>query len=171
MMVKGLGIRRVSRGVWKTPPGAAQFAAALALLVSAVGCRSDVNEPQEPARLQAGTASASSALPSAVGAMPQIHARSPQVSPFSVRERARVCQTMCEHTRALKCTAVAECEKTCDDLVSGDECQSALFAALDCMVREPREHWTCGEDGLAVIQSGYCEREQAAFVACLRESS
>ena len=88
--------------------GAASFVLALGLFSAANGCRADVDEPP-PARPQA--AAASSAAPPALGATLQIQATSAEASPFSAKERARVCQKMCEHTRSLKCAAVANAKR------------------------------------------------------------
>ncbi|HET9954817.1 MAG TPA: hypothetical protein VFQ61_09945 [Polyangiaceae bacterium] len=81
------------------------------------------------------------------------------------------CEVMCGHTRALGCTALSECSASCTALLADQQCHDQLIHALSCMIAEPRTHWVCGEDGLAAIDSGYCDAEQRAFVGCVQQAS
>jgi hypothetical protein len=82
---------------------------------------------------------------------------------------ARICEIMCEHSRALTCAAASECASSCAALLEERACHAPLLSALHCMVAEPVSHWDCGEDGLASIQSGFCDAEQRAFVGCVQQ--
>jgi hypothetical protein len=50
-------------------------------------------------------------------------------------------------------------------------CATPIENFVSCLAQQPLGHWECDEDGLAAIRDGYCEKEQAAIVACGKETS
>ena len=82
---------------------------------------------------------------------------------------ASICESMCEHSRSLACAAASRCAESCAALLEEQACREPLLRALRCMVAEPRSRWSCGEEGLASIESGLCDAEQGAFVGCLQK--
>jgi hypothetical protein len=77
------------------------------------------------------------------------------------------CDVVCERTRVLGCPNIGECASSCAAMSEVRVCASEMAAVLQCVTREPVEHWECGAEGLASIRSGYCDPEQAAFLSCL----
>lgn len=143
--------------------GALLMLVALGLLSgcdAAVSAPSAVAEPSTGSRAEAG--SSRSQLPAS--------AVKPPVAAVSATSAAATapCRTMCSHARELGCTGLSHCSESCAELLAAPECKAQLDVALGCMVREPREHWTCNEDGLASIRDGYCNAEQGAYIECLR---
>lgn len=88
----------------------------------------------------------------------------------NVEAPADACAVMCRHSRRLGCAGLSHCGESCSRLVALTDCAMEMAAALGCFTKEGDDHWECGEDGLAAIRDGYCEREQAAYVACLQRS-
>ena len=57
--------------------------------------------------------------------------------------------------------------KNCIGMGIGTPCSEPVAAFYACLQREPAAHWECGEDGIAAIREGYCEKEQERTVACM----
>jgi hypothetical protein len=109
---------------------------------------------------------ASASTPSATPEPPTAAAK-----PATKTPGADPCVTVCERSKALKCRAVAECARRCAESRNLAACNSEMSAVLQCIIREPAGHWECSEDGLASIKDGYCDAEQAAFMACVVQAA
>jgi hypothetical protein len=77
------------------------------------------------------------------------------------------CKGICEHSNTLKCARAADCMKNCLGMGIGTPCSESFAALYACLQREPPAHWECGEDGIAAIREGYCEKEQERTVICM----
>jgi hypothetical protein len=102
----------------------------------------------------------------------QVNVLNQGVNATSAKASAPVdpCTIMCRHSDRLACSGLAQCGESCRQLVALPDCAAEMAAALACFIKEPDDHWQCGDDGLAAIREGYCEREQAAYVNCLQRS-
>ena len=141
------------------PPAREFYALGPFLLAWFVACNKPAPSPSNSDPPPQASASTRSAMPEpspAAAATPATKA--PGVDP---------CVTVCERSKELKCRAVAECPQRCAESRNVAACNSEMSAVLQCVIREPVGHWECGEDGLASIKDGYCDAEQAAFMACV----
>jgi hypothetical protein len=57
--------------------------------------------------------------------------------------------------------------KNCIGMGVGTPCSDQFSALYACLVREPVAHWECGEDGVAAIREGYCDKEQERAISCM----
>lgn len=97
-----------------------------------------------------------------------------RVAPQSERvalsaEAQNYCRAFCERSRELKCPSTNECPTNCLGMISLTPCSSEISAMFGCILREPVAHWECDEDGVGAIREGYCDKEQAAAVACMEK--
>jgi hypothetical protein len=67
----------------------------------------------------------------------------------------------------LKCKNTGECLVNCLGMASLTPCSSEISAMFACFLKEPNAHWECGEDGVATIRDGYCDKEQGKAVECM----
>ena len=79
----------------------------------------------------------------------------------------QACTSVCERASSLKCKNAAGCVQNCVAMAAGTPCTDAFRAFYGCLVREPVAHWECGDDGVAAIREGYCDKEQERAVGCL----
>jgi hypothetical protein len=77
------------------------------------------------------------------------------------------CKGICERSHTLKCAHAEDCMKSCIGMGIGTPCSEPFAALYACLQREPPAHWECGEDGVAAIREGYCEKEQERTVDCM----
>jgi hypothetical protein len=138
------------------------FAAVLA------ACSKDKRE--EPNAAASAQAPVASTAPSAVGPAAPANAWSLDVAAARAVEKS--CTDICERSRTLKCKGSADdCMKSCIGMAIGTPCRDAFTALYACFGREPAEHWECGEDGIAAIREGFCEKEQERTVTCMEEKA
>jgi len=118
--------------------------------------------------------------PSQSGPPPQVSASiqsaTPELPPAAAKLATHApgtdpCPTVCERSKELRCSAVAECSQRCAESRDLAACSSEMSAVLRCITREPVGHWECSEDGLASIKDGYCDGEQAAFMSCMAKAA
>jgi len=76
------------------------------------------------------------------------------------------CGPICERTRGLACKNGAACADNCRQLAAVGVCKDEMVSVLGCFAREPIAHWECDENGVPSIKEGFCDAEQARFVAC-----
>jgi hypothetical protein len=77
------------------------------------------------------------------------------------------CKGICERSQVLKCAHAEDCMKSCIGMGIGTPCSESFAVLYACLQREPVAHWECGEDGIAAIRDGYCEKEQERAVDCM----
>jgi hypothetical protein len=53
----------------------------------------------------------------------------------------------------------------------GTPCSDQMSKFLRCLVSEPVERWECGEDGVAAIREGFCDKEQEQAVGCMEATA
>lgn len=120
--------------------------------------------------------SAASTQPVAAGSQAAAPGAAPSVShspPAAVIDRQTAnaveqsCKGICERSTTLKCVHAEECMKNCIGMGVGTPCSEQFSALYACFLREPVAHWECGEDGVAAIREGYCEKEQERAVSCM----
>lgn len=80
------------------------------------------------------------------------------------------CEKFCAPIRKLACRRASECVDSCRQMIAVATCRPDLMRFFTCAASEPTEHWECVDDGTGAIKEGFCEREQAAFAACLEKS-
>jgi len=94
-------------------------------------------------------------------------------APGAVIEQATVhaieksCTSICERSQKLKCAHAADCQKGCIGMAIGTPCSEQFSGLYTCLLGEPVEHWECGEDGIAALREGYCNKEQEQTVTCM----
>lgn len=148
---------------------AAALGCAVTLL--AVSCQRDEPKPAvttspEPVTMNEAAAARSSEprLPAPPPAVPSLAAPAPASSAASVYE---ACVGLCSHSRELKCSNAARCPGACRDMASDVACAEHLLAAMRCFAAQPTSRWACGDDGLAAVKDGNCDREQSRYVECV----
>ena len=127
-------------------------------------------------RAEQGHASEPSAVPVA-SAAPRVSAAppiAPRAAPLPERvpvtpEAQTACRGICERSKQLKCKRSDECLPNCYGTASLTPCSKEIGPLFACMLREPVEHWECGEDGIGAIRDGYCDKEQREAVACMEK--
>lgn len=107
------------------------------------------------------------ATPSAVPTPPLPTATS-DVRPITTDVK-NACETICSHSFALKCAHANDCAVNCLGMATLTPCSAEFVQLYSCLVKEPRAHWECGEDGVASIRVGYCEQQQGAAVGCMEK--
>ena len=80
------------------------------------------------------------------------------------------CGPICERARGLACKNGAACAENCRQMAAVGACKDEMASVLGCFAREPIGHWECDENGEPSIKDGYCDAEQARFVACAEKS-
>jgi hypothetical protein len=51
-------------------------------------------------------------------------------------------------------------------------CQQWMAAFLECIAKEPDEHWECDtETKVPMIKDGYCDPQQRDLVKCMESAS
>jgi hypothetical protein len=79
------------------------------------------------------------------------------------------CGPICERTRGLACKNTDACMANCRQLAGVGTCKDEIASVLGCFARAPIAHWECDADGVPSIKQGYCDAEQAKFVACVSQ--
>jgi hypothetical protein len=136
---------------------------ACAGLVNACKKPAPVPEQAHPVREQASAAGPVT-VPSARALAPLLSERV-KVLP----EVHETCHKICERSTQLKCRNADECLANCYGMASLTPCSKEFNALFPCLLREPLEHWECGEDGIGAIRAGYCDAEQSEAVACMEK--
>ena len=113
------------------------------------------------------SASVAPAIPTPAASPPAASAASPK--PVVAPGLEAACAKICSHTQALKCVHAEQCGQNCLAMASLTPCTQAFTGLFACFVKEPLAHWECGDDGIAAIREGYCDREQAITTKCLEE--
>ncbi len=49
-------------------------------------------------------------------------------------------------------------------------CPEKMRVFVECAGREPAVHFECDENQIPAIKDGYCDKEQADFIACAKMS-
>ena len=80
------------------------------------------------------------------------------------------CGPICERTRGLACKNNEACVANCRQMAGVGACKDEMGSVLGCFAREPIAHWECDDDGAPSIKEGYCDAEQARFVACVEKT-
>ena len=81
---------------------------------------------------------------------------------------AGICNDICNRTRPLKCKQADECLSNCIGMGSSlTPCQQPINAFLRCLMAQPVENWECGEDDVAAVRIGFCDKEQEAVADCM----
>jgi hypothetical protein len=79
------------------------------------------------------------------------------------------CATVCWRANQLGChKSLADCHKGCAGALADKGCAAARRAFGRCLVKEPRAHWACDEDGMPALADGFCAPERSALGACLK---
>ena len=82
------------------------------------------------------------------------------------------CPAVCELSAKIGCPAPAiECQRGCQEMLAGPHCRGQMRAFMRCLKNEPPEHWECGDQGVAAIKAGFCDREQREYAVCLRTAA
>lgn len=139
---------RWARNAWRTLVTAALFGVAL-------GCARKA-EPSDAEATSASAAPVSRPPATVTNGLPSA-------------ELARLCTSICENSRTLKCKNASECQSNCQGMGSLRPCLQQVAAFYRCLASEPADHWECAEDGVAAIKEGYCNAEQAGAVVCLEQ--
>jgi hypothetical protein len=127
----------------------------------AVSCQRD--EPRPAAVSNSDQAPASDPI-AARRTEPRAVAPSPAASSPSVYEP---CVELCSRSRELKCSNAARCPEMCREMTEGVACAEQLLGAMRCFAAQPIARWACGDDGLAAVKDGNCDREQSRYVECV----
>lgn len=92
----------------------------------------------------------------------------PSAAAGPVHEAANVlCLTVCNKAAGLHCGAAEECSNGCKEMLSVPNCQTVMVALLECLAKEPLEHWECdSESHIPAIRDGYCESQQHDVARC-----
>lgn len=150
---------------------AAALGCAVTLL--AVSCQRDEPKPAvttspEPVTTNEAAAARSSEprLPAPPPAVPSLAAPAPAPA-SSAASVYEACVGLCSHSRELKCSNAARCPGACRDMASDVACAEHLLAAMRCFAAQPTSRWACGDDGLAAVKDGNCDREQSRYVECV----
>lgn len=81
------------------------------------------------------------------------------------------CTSNCQHRAAeLGCAHAERCATECTKLLHASSCALQARAFVECFLKEPREHWECGNEGLPVMEGESCESEQANVSDCLQRT-
>jgi hypothetical protein len=80
------------------------------------------------------------------------------------------CPVICQRTRELRCPARAHCEEVCRLAFADMVCLDELRPAMECALSQPISAWNCSNDGFGAVADGPCDREQAAYDACLAKT-
>jgi hypothetical protein len=104
-------------------------------------------------------------------APPAASAALTKIDPDAAKSVEKACAGICERSRSLKCKNAEECMKSCIGMGIGTPCSEAFAALYACLGSQPAERWECGEDGMAAIREGFCEKEQERTVKCMEAKS
>ena len=77
------------------------------------------------------------------------------------------CSAICDRSNHLKCKRASDCMKNCLAMTT-TPCAEPTISLYHCLITQSLEHWECGEDGVAAIREGYCDKEQAGVFACMQ---
>jgi len=79
------------------------------------------------------------------------------------------CKNICDRSKELKCPHTGECLPNCLGMATLTPCSAEIGELFTCLLREPLEHWECGEDGVGAIREGYCDQEQGKAAGCMEQ--
>jgi hypothetical protein len=77
------------------------------------------------------------------------------------------CKRICANSIALSCKNVTECMPNCLAMASATPCNDEMLTLYDCLKSQPSKNWECGDDGVAAIRAGWCDREQGQAIGCM----
>jgi hypothetical protein len=143
-------------------PTARSLLALAGLFVVSLGCRRNPPPAAAPAEEPAAVIEA----PEPVAPAPvHLAVARPQAAPKDP------CLTVCARGRDLGCRkSGADCREGCAIALGDPTCATARRAFGGCLVKEPRAHWACDEDGMPALADGFCAPEQSALGACLKSA-
>src|SRR5262249_19326583 len=125
---------------------------ALVLLAGVAACKTASDSTKEATAATASSSIATKAAPAASNG-------------------ADACEPICRHPRALRCPNPSQCLTACREMQASSVCRAQIHSFLDCLLKQPTEHWECDEDGIGSIQDGYCDAEQAAVATCVQAAA
>lgn len=87
-------------------------------------------------------------------------------------DSSALCLQVCRKAEGLRCPGAEDCKSGCQELLSLPGCQTAMTSFLECLSKEPLEHWECdSEVHVPAIRDGYCESQQSAVGRCMGSAS
>jgi hypothetical protein len=126
------------------------------LLIVSLGCNAPSASDAPPAPSPVQSAKAAEPLKAPATAEP-------------AREASNaLCLAVCRKAGGLNCGAADECSSGCQEMLSVPNCQTVMVAFLECLSKEPLEHWECDTEAhIPGIRDGYCEAQQNDVARCV----
>ncbi|HET8938808.1 MAG TPA: hypothetical protein VFN67_35425 [Polyangiales bacterium] len=82
-----------------------------------------------------------------------------------------LCLAVCSKASGLHCSGAEECSSGCQEMLSIPNCQTVMVAFLECLSKEPLDHWECdNESHMPAIRDGYCEAQQHDVARCVKSA-
>ena len=79
-----------------------------------------------------------------------------------------LCLEVCGKASGLHCGAAEECSSGCKEMLSVPNCQTIMVAFLECLSKEPLDHWECDTEAhMPALREGYCEAQQREVARCV----
>lgn len=79
-----------------------------------------------------------------------------------------LCLAVCSKAAGLHCKAAEDCSSGCQEMLAVPNCQTVMVAFLECLSKEPLEHWECDSEAhIPGIRDGYCEAQQRDVGRCV----
>jgi hypothetical protein len=138
------------------------------MVVVNLGC----NAPSDAGATPAPTPVQASKLEHKTEPLQAAPARPP--APTSAAELASnaLCLAVCGKAAGLNCSSPEDCSSGCQEMLSVPNCKTVMVAFLECLSKEPLEHWECdGEAHIPAIRDGYCEAQQHDVASCVGSAS
>jgi hypothetical protein len=96
----------------------------------------------------------------------------PKAAAAAPEDSNPLCMQVCRKAEGLKCPGAEDCKSGCQELLSLPGCQTAMVSFLECLSKEPLEHWECdSEVHVPAIRDGYCESQQREIAVCMGSAS